>query len=355
MSRSLMCSKYLAPTIGFLAVSLLSASSFAQTVPAKDAKKPAPKAAPSESSAPKSAEEVAPDAKPQEETTSPAEGEGEAESNAEGAGAASGGAAVGAEAGFEDSDAVPEASSETETAGEESAEAKDAESSKEEEEESQPKAEKKNKEEIKGNSLPFTYHQKHIDLQLGAQMIGANNDGLQPFSEGAIQTRGFVRGGGAFATMGPLAVALLGDVGWGSTFANVRGLTAQLKNLSLALGLEARYHFHHRFYAYGRVAPGAEAAFAQLGELSEVSLSDTSWAFSLDSNLGIAARLAGSSDGRKRAFRFWVFAEGGFRYAGKQKLSLEVDEGGPSRPDPLVLDPLSTTGALFAGGVGLSF
>jgi hypothetical protein len=121
--------------------------------------------------------------------------------------------------------------------------------------------------------------------------------------------------------------------------------------------VEGRYHFHHRLYAYGRLAPSLELATVQyvIHSGDQLTLRDErDIAFHADGSAGLAMRFAGASDGTQKGVRFWGFVEGGYRLATKHKVSLAA-EGGPPRVRPPELAPFSTSGGFVSSGVMLTF
>jgi hypothetical protein len=99
-----------------------------------------------------------------------------------------------------------------------------------------------------------------------------------------------------------------------------------------------------------------ELGYAQYGvdEGTYPDLRDNDATFVADGSLGLALRFAGANSGRKKGVRFWGFAEGGYRYAGKHKFVLEAEDES-SRIQPITLDPLSTRGGFFSTGLMLTF
>lgn len=211
--------------------------------------------------------------------------------------------------------------------------------------------------EVPPNDLPFTYHQKHIDIAAGVSLIGATNSGLDPYRENPVLAEGFLRAGGTLMTAGPWAVALLGGFGGGAYSSTVRGEESHLSVFQFNLAGEARYHFHHRFYGYGRLALGPELASSRIGsESSGLRLTEKNWAFRGEATAGVAMRLFGPSDGRERDARFWLFLEGGYRLSSSHTQSLSTDEDdGPARPVDFDLASLSTSGGLGSAGLLLTF
>src|SRR5690606_1026221 len=94
---------------------------------------------------------------------------------------------------------------------------------------------------------------------------GVHNDGLQPFLVDPVLVDTFIRAGGAFTIADRFAFALNGEIGSARSTATVRELDSQIEKLNVSVGVEGRYHFLHRMYAYARVAPGLEYVNASIG------------------------------------------------------------------------------------------
>src|SRR5690606_37179581 len=125
---------------------------------------------------------------------------------------------------------------------------------------------------------------------------------------------------------------------------------------TMMLGGEARYHLEPRVYAYGRLDLGAWFARSYLGEAGEpmrMSLEDIGLAGAL--SLGAAVRVAGSPDGRTRAPRVHLFAEGGLAYDSPLSLVYEMSESGALRPAPVDFGTLSMGGPQLAVGAMVSY
>lgn len=206
------------------------------------------------------------------------------------------------------------------------------------------------------NTLPFTYHLEHFDLALGIRVASALDTELEPFLYDPVMVEPVLRLGTAFQLAERFAIA--GQIE-GSVFeseAGARSLDTSLSLKRVTLGIEGRYHFHHRVFAYARLAPGLEFGKAELSaDLgSELGLMDNSTAFHLDASGGLALRLAGSNKGTVRSVRFWMFLEGGYRMATKHKFDLQ-NEDGPSRSTGLELPGLHASGGFGTGGLMLTF
>lgn len=219
-----------------------------------------------------------------------------------------------------------------------------------------PYAEPEPEPEIDPNTLPFTYHMKHVDLALGLRFIGTPDEGLDPFLYEPNMADLYLRAGYALPLAERFALAALLEASTSGAEAHVRDRPTSLSLARFTLGLEGRYHFHHRLYAYGRVAPGVEIGYAEWGEHDDFypSMRDDNATFVVDGSLGLAMRFAGAQDGRKKGVRFWGFAEGGYRYAGKHDFVLKTEDS-VGRIQPITLDPLTTRGGFFSTGLMLTF
>ncbi len=207
-------------------------------------------------------------------------------------------------------------------------------------------------------ALPQTYHLRHIDVALGPRLSSATHDGLQPYMYEPLTGELVGRVSATVVAQQPWALSVLVQGSGFSRSDAARGVPTSLFILQMGVGLEARYHFHHRAFAYGRLVAGAERAHVEYGDQAgeaSVYASAINWAFFGDANLGAAFRFAGSSDGRKRVPRAWVFVEGGGRFASSHKAELEVDDDGPNRADPVILPNFATNGAMVSGGAMISF
>lgn len=207
------------------------------------------------------------------------------------------------------------------------------------------------------SELPQTYHLWHVDVALGPRLSSMTHDGLQPYMRKPVTGEFVGRLSATVAAPGPWALAVVAQGSGFERRADVRGVDTSLTVMGFGAGVEARYHMHHRVFAYARILGGAELAKMHYGDdFSRSTDADASnWAFFGDAALGAAVRIIGSSDGRKRAPRVWLFLEGGGRLATKHQAELEVDEDGPNRADPIVLPSFATNGVNVSGGVMMSF
>jgi hypothetical protein len=161
---------------------------------------------------------------------------------------------------------------------------------------------------------------------------------------------------GAFPlTSGRFAFGFLTELSYSSFSGTARTSPTSLGLTGLGLGLEARYHFHHRYYAFMRATPGASYAQATLSQAGSETLSDTSWAFAFGGHIGAGARIWGPDDGSVRAPRGWLILEGGYRYADSQVLSLDTPPSSSVDTDPWEPEPVSTSGPDFVISLALTY
>jgi hypothetical protein len=201
--------------------------------------------------------------------------------------------------------------------------------------------------------LPWTYHQKHLDVSAGVVFNRTAQVGLVPFLQAPFMVEGFGRAGGVVYQSGRFSMAALAEMGGSKGSSSARSLDSSVSFLHMSAGVEPRYHLHPRVFLYGRVMVGPEHTWAQIsGYDAALTLSGQAWGFRADGNLGASVRVVGSDDGRERAPRLWVFLEGGYRLSTNYDLVLTPDEDdGPARPQGLDIAPYSPRG--IRGSVGL--
>lgn len=202
-------------------------------------------------------------------------------------------------------------------------------------------------------SLPQTYHIKHFDVGLGLRVRSLTSHGLQPYLEDPVGVEAVGRLGATVIERAPWGLSVTLEASGFSRQGTARNTDTRLRVLDMAAGVEGRYLLHHRLAAYARLGVGAERSAMEYGCSScTVHAQGSNWAFLVTGSLGLAFRLVGSSDGRKRAPRGWLFMEGGGSFATQHDGTLEVEDG-PYRPEPIELSSFSTSGG--HGTVGLMF
>lgn len=206
------------------------------------------------------------------------------------------------------------------------------------------------------NTLPYTHHQLHYDLLVGARLNWVGHAGYDVFSENDLLAQFSARAGAGFWSSGRLSVAALLDWSYGSTSALARGQHSALAVQRIGVGIEGRYHLHERVFTYLRAVPGAMFTEARIGrEADPTSPYASNWAFSLDGVVGAAVRLAGPADGTQDVPRLHLYLEGGYGFATDVGLSLSSDEEeGPARPQPLDLGTLSLSAPMVGAGLLLT-
>lgn len=208
--------------------------------------------------------------------------------------------------------------------------------------------------EIDPETLPFTYHQRHVDVFAGVRFGWVPDSAFDPFSENDVTIAPQLRLGYAPWATGRFSLAVLGEWSYVGTSANARGTTAALSAHRLGVGFEGRYHFHHWWFGYGRLSPGVLLTSAEFGQGPNRLVGDKA-GFRLDAVAGVAARILGSSDGRADEGRLFVYFEGGFDWALSQDLRLSPVEGGALRAVPLDLGALNWSGPHLGGGFAFTF
>ena len=200
------------------------------------------------------------------------------------------------------------------------------------------------------NRLPQKYHRQHIDVAIGFGVGRTGDEALVPFLDAPVMTSGFIRAGGTMLRADRVVLAGLLEFGGSAANSTARDLDSGVRFWHLSAGVEGRYHFHERSFAYVRVMAGPERGGAKLEEA--VQFEDAAWAFRADAHLGAALRVAGSGDGRLRQPRLWFFWEGGYRFASEFELSLAgQDENEVPRTQSLDVEPFSPRG--LEAGLGL--
>jgi hypothetical protein len=203
------------------------------------------------------------------------------------------------------------------------------------------------------SSLPQTYHIRHFDAGLGLRVRSLTSSGLNPYLDDPLGVEAVGRLGATVVERAPWGLSVTLEASGFSRQGTARTTDTRLRVLDMAVGAEGRYLLHHRLAAYGRLGVGAELAAMEYGcSACTVHAKGSNWAFLVTGSLGLAFRLVGSSDGRKRAPRGWLFLEGGGNFATQHKGTLEVQDG-PNRAEPIDLDSFSTSGG--QGTAGLMF
>lgn len=206
------------------------------------------------------------------------------------------------------------------------------------------------------SSVPWTYHQKRFDLGANALVGWTTDPAFDLFQAKDGYATWEVRGAVGFLSAGKLSIAATASFNHMTLEGEVRALPSFLRASRAHVGAEARYHFAPRVYVYGRAALGAFLAHSRLGEANaRTRMELTGHGFSGGAYLGGAVRVAGSPDGRVRAPRLHVFAEGGLEYDSALNLTYKMAEEGALRPAPVELGALSLGGPRIALGALVSY
>lgn len=162
----------------------------------------------------------------------------------------------------------------------------------------------------------------------------------------------------AFARRGRFALAA--GLGWdvGGRSSELRGLTANLTTHRFLVPIEARYAVVPWLWAFGKVAPGAALATADIEDPSAPrSLSDSGWAFAAEASAGASFVIGKRREGR-RGVRFLITPEIGYAVTTKAPL-----HPSPGRDDDELLGSDATTdlrgvalsGLFWRASFGLAF
>lgn len=178
---------------------------------------------------------------------------------------------------------------------------------------------------------------------------------------------------GAFSLSGDVTVwksrrfSLAAGLGWDvSPFSGqTRGVDSSFTVHRVSIPLEARLHFTHWLYGFGKVAPGFVASVASLELEPDVGrYRDTRYAFSTDLALGAAFGLSPPRTRYKqrRQVRLWAIPEIGWSLAGKTTYALtppderpDSDVRLPGTTDPTRLPGFSASGPFFRVSLALAF
>ncbi len=193
-------------------------------------------------------------------------------------------------------------------------------------------------------------HQEHLIGVLGVRFGFIPGSGYDPFSDDNALTQSSLGVGRTVYALEDLSFAALALWDWGESNATARGADTSISVHRLSIGLEGRYHFLRRLFAFARIAPGALHWDATLRDGGAgVDRMDSSWAFSTDLSAGAAFEFAGEPRGISNLPRGFVVADGGYGWSGASSLSFEPEsaETGPARLEPLDLGEVALRGGFF--------
>jgi hypothetical protein len=193
-------------------------------------------------------------------------------------------------------------------------------------------------------------HQSHWLASIGYRIAFVGNSGLDPFStDDAVPQVSLAVGRTVFAG-GSWSLAALALWDWGSLESTARGAKSSLTLNRITLGIEGRYHFFRRLYAFGRLAPGALSSSATLVDnVTGLDQTSASWVFAGDLSGGAAFEFAGENRGQSRRPRAWVGVEGGYGFASSAELRFKPEEGtaAPVRTQPQSFGELAVRGGFL--------
>ncbi len=206
------------------------------------------------------------------------------------------------------------------------------------------------------SALPWTYHQKRIDVGVGLRLHWVTDADYGLFSDSKLLPLLNVRAGGTVWTGDRLSLAVLGEWDYGASSGEARGVPTQMHMHRFQLGGEIRCHVAPWLAPYGRLSMGLARFSSRIGEEDAfTALHQASYQFIGALNAGAALRLLGSPDGRKRSPRLHLFAEAGYAFSSNVTLDYEVSEEGPLRPEGVDLGSLSMGGPQMSFGLLGSF
>lgn len=206
------------------------------------------------------------------------------------------------------------------------------------------------------SKLPITYHQWRIDLGIAYQRSWYRDGAYDLFSSDNGKSTYRPHAAVTFWSNGPMSAAAVLQYDRFEVSGEARSLPTLLSFDRIQVGAEARYHAHARIYGYGRLVMGPTFVRSRLGEDGDAgALELKKSGFSAALTAGSAVRVAGSRDGRERAFRVHLFFEGGFSFGSATKLHYEIPEGGALRAEGVDLGSLSLSGPVIALGGMVSY
>ena len=190
-------------------------------------------------------------------------------------------------------------------------------------------------------------HQTHFIVSIGWRQAFVKNAGLDPFSKDDSVPQFSLSAGRTLLASDKLSLVALALWDTGSMESTARGAKTSLVVNRLTLGAEGRYHIFRRFYAFGRVAPGALNWNATLADnAAGGERTANAWSFATDLSAGAAFEFAGDNRGHSTRPRAWVGFDGGYGFAGSSKVALEPadDASAPVRTQPLTFADLAVRG-----------
>jgi hypothetical protein len=190
-------------------------------------------------------------------------------------------------------------------------------------------------------------HQTHWLVSIGWRQAFVKNAGLDPFSKDDSVPQFSLSAGRTLLASDKLSLVALALWDIGGLESSARGAKTSLAVNRLTLGAEGRYHIFRRFYAFGRVAPGALNWSASLDDATTGGKrTANAWSFATDLSAGAAFEFAGDNRGASTRPRAWVGFDGGYGFAGSSKVELEPedDAGAPVRTEPITFADLAVRG-----------
>lgn len=204
-------------------------------------------------------------------------------------------------------------------------------------------------------TVPWTHHLARTELAVGGSLGWLNSPSVDLFSPRDMHGRLFVRGTRSFALGSRFGFAVAPEwslLSMGDS--NVRSLSTALLRNDWSLGLELRYHFHPRFVALGRLAPGMTHTKATL-EGGTATLAHESVHFHASATLGLLGLLAGSANGTEGGTRLHWLVEVGYDWTPSRNLRFRPVEGSPERTQNFDWADFDLSMPQVSAGLALSF
>jgi hypothetical protein len=188
----------------------------------------------------------------------------------------------------------------------------------------------------------------------GALWVGSA--GLDPFSNEDAVGRFSLSANGVVWRRDHVALAVGLGMDIGTTSARARGATSELRLTMVSATAEGRYLLAPRFYAFGRLAPGAQHGATRLNEPSAAGSTALIGSFTTAA-LAASAGAAFCLNGPLAAAGAWLIADGGYLLAPSRPLTLRPDlgDGEIAQLGTLDLGTIAPRGAFFRLSFALSY
>ncbi|MBI4705344.1 MAG: hypothetical protein HY744_29920, partial [Deltaproteobacteria bacterium] len=194
--------------------------------------------------------------------------------------------------------------------------------------------------------------------QLGTRVLFIRDEGYDPYSSDDLFVSFALGASYLPLVLGPVSVGLTAEYDVGQRTDKARGQKSFLVLHRVAVGAQARFALGNWFAAFVQAAPAAQYAGASLddGGMDRFLVADD-WSWALDTSGGLAARVAKIGDSAEPAAGFWLFAEGGYSFAGELDMTFapEEDEDDPRQYGSVALPSFSPSGGMMRLGAQVTF